>query len=54
MGNDTKRGRGRPPVEDRRKPRGGFSDAEWAHCVSEAKKAGAKSTASWVRERCGL
>lgn len=26
---DAKRPRGRPPLDDKRRPRGGFNDAEW-------------------------
>jgi len=45
---------GRPKTDDPRTMRVKMSGAEWAHCVEAAKKAGAKSTAAWVRERCGL
>ena len=50
----TNRKPGRPKTNDPRTMRVKMSAAEWAHCVSEAKKAGARSTAVWVRERCGL
>jgi len=50
----SKRKPGRPKTDDPRTMRVKMSAAEWAHCVSEAKKAGARSTAVWVRERCGL
>ena len=47
------RGPGRPPVEDKRKPRGGFSDAEWAEVKRQAREAGMTASA-WLRSRCGL
>jgi len=47
---DTKRPRGRPPVEDKRKPRGGFNDAEWAEVKRRASEAG-MTAAAWVRMR---
>jgi len=50
----NKRKPGRPKTDDPRTMRVKMSGAEWAHCVEAAKKAGAKSTAAWVRERCGL
>ena len=49
-----KRKPGRPKTEDPRTMRVKMNGAEWAHCEREAKKAGAKSTAAWVRARCGL
>jgi len=51
---NTPKSRGRPTVEDKRTMRVKMNDAEWAACVEQARKAGAKSTAAWVRERCGL
>ena len=47
---DTKRPRGRPPVEDKRKPRGGFNDAELAEVKRRASEAG-MTAAAWVRMR---
>lgn len=45
--------RGRPPLDDRRRKRGGFNDAEWAR-VAVAAKADGMTAAAWVRRRCGL
>ena len=50
----TKRKPGRPKTDDPRTMRVKMSGAEWARCVEQARKAGAKTTAAWVRERCGL
>ena len=50
----VKRKPGRPKTDDPRTMRVKMSGAEWARCVEQARKAGAKSTAAWVRERCGL
>lgn len=50
---DFRRPRGRPPLADKRKPRGGFNDAEWAEVKAKAKAEGVTASA-WVRERCGL
>ena len=47
-----RRGPGRPRLEDKRKPRGGFSDAEWARVKAQAKAEGL-TAAAWVRARCG-
>ena len=46
---------GRPPKapEDRRRPRGGFSDREWSE-VQEQAEAANMTAAAWVRSRCGL
>ena len=44
------RPRGRPPVEDKRKPRGGFNNAEWAEVKLRASEAG-MTAAAWVRMR---
>ena len=49
-----KRKPGRPKTDDPRTPRVKMNDAEWWHCRRAARKAGAKSTAAWVRQRCGL
>ena len=49
-----KRKPGRPKTDDPRTMRVKMSGAEWARCVEAARKSGAKSTAAWVRERCGL
>jgi len=48
-----KRPRGRPLLEDKRKPRGGFNDAEWAKVKASAAAAG-MTAAAWVRMRCGV
>jgi len=45
---------GRPCVSDKRTMRVKMNGKEWGHCEREAARAGAKSTAAWVRERCGL
>ena len=50
MNEQPKRPRGRPPVEDKRKPRGGFNDAEWAEVKRRASEAG-MTAAAWVRMR---
>ncbi len=45
--------RGRPPVEDKRRKRVAFSDAEW----TDVKRSAAQecmTAAAWVRARCGL
>ena len=47
------RGRGRPPLDDKRRPRGGFNDEEWAEVKRKAEAAG-MSAAAWVRLRCGV
>jgi len=47
------RRRGRPALADKRKPRGGFSDAEWAKVKRQAREAG-ETAAAWMRKRCGL
>ncbi len=46
-----KRKPGRPRLEDKRKPRGGFSDAEWSRVKAKAKAEGL-TAAAWVRARC--
>ena len=51
--NGATRPRGRPPLADKRKPRGGFNDAEWAEVKRKAKDEGMTASA-WVRARCGL
>ena len=48
-----KRGRGRPPLDDKRKPRGGFNDAEWREVKAMAADAG-MTAAAWLRMRAGL
>ena len=53
MNNDTKRGRGRPRLDDKRKPRGGFNDVEWAEVKRQAKAAG-MTAAAWLRQRAGI
>jgi len=46
--------RGRPPVEDKRKPRGlKFNAAEWSR-VKAAADAEGMTAAAWVRMRCGV
>ena len=47
------RGRGRPPLDDKRKPRGGFNDAEWAEVKAKAEAAGMTASA-WLRMRAGV
>ena len=47
------RGPGRPRIDDKRSPRGGFNDAEWAK-VKAAAKADGMTASAWVRARCGL
>ena len=49
----ARRPRGRPPLADKRSPRGGFNGAEWAK-VKEAAKAEGMTASAWVRARCGL
>ena len=44
---------GRPRIDDKRSPRGGFNDAEWAK-VKAAAKADGMTASAWVRARCGL
>ena len=51
--NATTRGPGRPRIDDKRSPRGGFNDAEWAKVKALAKAEGMTASA-WVRARCGL
>ena len=46
----AKRPRGRPPLDDKRKPRGGFNNAEWAEVKRRASEAG-MTAAAWVRMR---
>ena len=36
MSDEGKRGRGRPPLDVKRKPRGGFNDAEWVEVKRNA------------------
>jgi hypothetical protein len=50
----TSRKTGRPRTDDPRTYRVKMSASEWARCVEAAKASGAKSTAAWVRSRCGL
>jgi hypothetical protein len=47
------RPRGRPPLDDKRKPRGGFNDAEWAKVKASAAADGMTASA-WIRMRAGL
>jgi hypothetical protein len=47
------RGPGRPRLDDKRSPRGGFNDAEWSEVKRKAKAEGMTASA-WVRARCGL
>ena len=49
----ARRGPGRPRLDDKRSPRGGFNDAEWAKVKAKAKADGMTASA-WVRARCGL
>ena len=51
--NAPTRGPGRPRIDDKRSPRGGFNDAEWAKVKALAKAEGMTASA-WVRARCGL
>jgi len=53
MSDEGKRGRGRPPLDDKRKPRGGFNDAEWLEVKAMAADAG-MTAAAWLRMRAGL
>jgi hypothetical protein len=53
MSDEGKRGRGRPPLDDKRKPRGGFNDAEWREVKAMAADAG-MTAAAWLRMRAGL
>ena len=50
---EAKRPRGRPHLDDKRSPRGGFNDAEWAKVKAKAEAEGI-TAAAWVRARCGL
>ena len=49
----ARRGRGRPPLEDKRKPRGGFNDVEWAK-VKRAAAARGQTASAYLRYLCGL
>jgi hypothetical protein len=51
---NDKRKTGRPKTDDPRTYRVKMNADEWARCVEAAKADGARSTAAWVRERCGL
>lgn len=56
---DPPRPRGRPPVADKRKPRGGFNDAEWAEVKVQAAEWGVCPTCRGtvppdVRSCCGV
>lgn len=50
---DYGRPRGRPRLDDKRKPRGGFNDAEWAEVKAKAKAEGMTASA-YLRALCGL
>jgi hypothetical protein len=50
---DFRRPRGRPPLADKRKPRGGFNDAEWAEVKRDAASRGLTASA-YLRALCGL
>jgi len=52
-GDQPPRPRGRPRLDDKRKPRGGFNGAEWSEVQRKAEAAG-MTAAAWVRLRCGV
>jgi hypothetical protein len=52
-GREENRPRGRPPLEDKRKPRGGFNDVEWAK-VKRAAAARGQTASAYLRYLCGL